>query len=166
MNSLKSELQDVYGLEYEAMQHRILANCTVDEETLDAVETELDGGYLPVAYEKRKNDSRMHADDFEALMYLDEAGELKEDVEGGILPTVALFVVYYALAYMMSRLAANLFKGPLPPGWTLEDVVREGMRAAKAADKAFLYAELLRIHGVSTFAKQHPLAVQSPYVLC
>jgi hypothetical protein len=166
MNQAKLETHNVYALHHELLRRAIFAAATIDADALESVAIELSEGYLPMQYTYAE-DCGTFLDNFEYLRHLEETKELdKQDCDYEI-PSLERHDVFFALALDESNVAARQFSNQAPSSdWSIEDRMREGVKAAISAAKAFQYACWLKERRRDSRARGMPAPTRYLRDLC
>lgn len=166
MDHASFETNNVYRLHHEVLRRAILAAATIDAEDLESAGIELAEGWLPTQYPYAE-DCRSFLDNFEFLKHLQTKGELDEYLDDCIVTTISRHDVFFALALHECESAVSLFSDRAPSlGWNLEDRVREGLKAAVAAAKAYQYAVQLKADGHDAFQRETSASLRCRLNLC
>jgi hypothetical protein len=166
MDHASSETNNVYRLHHEVLRRAILAAATIDAEDLESAGIELAEGWLPTQYPYAE-DCLSFLDNFEFLKHLQTKGELDENLDDCLVTTISRHDVFFALALHESEAAVFLFSDRAPSlDWGLEDRVREGLKAAVAAAKAYQYACQLMADGREAFKRGKSTSLRYPLDLC
>lgn len=166
MNQPKLDTHKPFALHHELLQRAILRAATIDAEELDSIGIELAEGYLAMQYEYAE-DCGAFLDNFEYLRYLHETRELDKPDRDFEIPKLNRHDVFLALALYESGVAVRLLADwRASDGWSIEDRMREGIKAAISAAKAYQYACWLKEHGCDSCFGGLPAPMRYRRYLC